>query len=135
MNPSTDRSLRTRAVRALAVACALAAALVFAGSSADVTGTWNLEFQEGANTVHPTLVLEEKDGRLGGRWSGPRGTVALDDVKYEGGVLTFTMVQKAVLRETEVRFRGEVGDGKLRGVLQAPRGEVAVHGSRAAESR
>jgi hypothetical protein len=110
----------------------LGATQALASDTRAVVGSWDLTFEERGTTVRPKLTLTERDGALAGEWSGPRGTVELSDVKYEDGVLSFTLEEHAVFRDVDVQFSARVSDGKLTGTLRAPKGEAPVTGVRAA---
>jgi hypothetical protein len=82
---------------ALALGCGLAVALPqqTGAAKADRTkilGTWNLDIDAGGTLITLSLILEEAEGKLGGKISEPNGMftdVPLSNIEYDGETLAY----------------------------------------------
>ena len=129
-----------RSSRCWAVACLLGALLIPAlpatGTQAESVehfiGTWRMQMVVGDQTFRSTLTFEMGDDDvLKGTWKTPRMTVALEDIVYARGKLTF----KRPLRGgrggggqsnrglTALEHEATIVRDQMVGVVKTPRGE------------
>ncbi len=91
-------------------------------------GIWDLKTKRADRESTATLTLgADKEGKLVGMWKTERGELAVSDVQYEQGKLTF----KAKNDNFEGTFDGTIERGDaLTGTFKTERGESAVTGTR-----
>jgi hypothetical protein len=88
-----------------------------------VEGKWQgtLETQLGANEV--TADFKGSDEELQGTWTGPRGTSDLEDVKYQGGTLTFVRNLEVQGNAITLNFAATIDGDTMSVTMSTPRGE------------
>jgi hypothetical protein len=91
-------------------------------------GIWDLKTKRGDRESTATLTLApNKEGQLVGTWKTERGELAVSDVEFSQGKLTF----KAKNDNFEGTFDGTIERGDaLTGTFKTERGESAVTGTR-----
>jgi hypothetical protein len=90
-------------------------------------GIWDLKTKRADRESTATLTLgADKEGKLVGMWKTERGELAVSDVQYEQGKLTF----KAKNDNFEGTFDGTIERDALTGTFKTERGESAVTGTR-----
>jgi hypothetical protein len=90
-------------------------------------GIWDLKTKRADRESTATLTLSaDKEGKLVGQWKTERGELAVSDVQYEQGKLTF----KAKNDNFEGTFDGTIERDGLTGTFKTERGESAVTGTR-----
>jgi len=90
-------------------------------------GIWDLKTKRADRESTATLTLgADKEGKLVGQWKTERGELAVSDVQYEQGKLTF----KAKNDTFEATFDGTIERDALTGTFKTERGESAVTGTR-----
>jgi hypothetical protein len=91
-------------------------------------GIWDLKTKRGDRESTATLTLApNKEGQLVGMWKTERGELAVSDVEFSQGNLTF----KAKNDNFEGTFDGTIERGDaLTGTFKTERGESAVTGTR-----
>jgi len=90
-------------------------------------GIWDLKTKRADRESTATLTLgADKEGKLVGTWKTERGELAVSDVQYEQGKLTF----KAKNDNFEGTFDGTIERDALTGTFKTERGESAVTGTR-----
>lgn len=63
-----------------------------AAAAADITGTWDVTATTPSGRERKMqMVLKQEDGKLSGVMSGEQGSVALEEVKFAGGELSFRL--------------------------------------------
>ncbi len=85
-------------------------------------GTWVMKSQRGDTVIESTITIKQKDGKLEGNWTSPRGESEISNIKLEKGKLTFDRVIKLDDRESKSSFEGEVTCTELKGELTSERG-------------
>ena len=107
--------------------CAVLAMPSLAAAADDPCGEWEMKMDFNGRTVLGTLTIGKKaDGSLCGKW----GSIELQDVKLDGGKLTFTRVQKMGEREFKSTFEGTLKDGGIAGTVTSDMGSIAAAGAR-----
>jgi hypothetical protein len=117
----------------------LASVLVFAAvaiagpavAQSPAAGTWELELDFQGNPVAVTMVVTEADGKLGGSWTTPRGTVELESVTFGGGKLVASWTREAQGQSATMSYEGTVAGDAITGEMVTPRGRMAANGKRA----
>src|SRR4051812_11720170 len=82
-----------------------------------VTGTWKVKSKRGEKEVESTWKLENKDGKVTGTVSG-RGKdkdVKIEDGKFKGDELTFTVVREVKDMKITTKYTGTIKDGSIKG--------------------
>lgn len=120
---------RKAGAAALALALFAGSSIAWAGNE-EVVGTWDVELDIQGNKVPSKLMIVEKDGALGGTWSGSRGEAELKDVKYEEGKLTFSRSVNFQGQEFDMTFNGKVEGDKISGEFDTQMGPLAMTGTR-----
>ncbi len=92
----------------------------------DAVGTWIIKTERGEST----LTIRQKDGKLEGNWTSPRGESDISNVKFEDGKLTFDRVTKLEDRELKSSFTGEVKANELKGEITGEAGTTEVTAAR-----
>ena len=94
-------------------------------------GIWDLKTKRADRESTATLTLGvDKEGKLTGQWKTERGELAVSDVQYEQGKLTFKAKSTNPDRAYEATFDGTVERDALTGTMKSERGESAVTGTR-----
>ena len=120
-------------VHLIGAATLLGLALSAAASAAPTgaVGSWNLKFNVNSRDRMATLTITQgDDGALAGTWVGQRGQSKLEDVKFEGGSLSFTRKLRMGKRNVGLKFDGKVEGRKLEGAMTGPRSDIPVTGFR-----
>jgi hypothetical protein len=122
---------------ALLVAVLLASLGAAAQSAADIVGTWDLAVSGPQSRTSVELVVEEREGTLFARWSGPEGTLDAVGTTFEAGELSFALevtstTDGSTFTTIRLPFRARLQGDRLEGTLRAANGsDLAVEGSRA----
>lgn len=104
----------------------LAAALVVAADK-PVVGNWHcVSDSPDGGQYSWAVVVKEEGGRLMGTISGAPGEFQMEDVRFEGGVLTFKVRIEGDLYKIEARIQGDTLDGTWKG----PSSQGVIKGSR-----
>jgi hypothetical protein len=78
-------------------------------------------------TSYATLTITKKpDGTLAGKW----GSAELEDVKLDGGKLTFTRTLRFNDQDFKLTYEGTLKDGAIAGTLSSERGSFAANAAR-----
>ncbi len=94
-------------------------------------GIWDLKTKRADRESTATLTLgANKEGQLTGQWKTERGELALSDIQYEQGKLTFKAKSTNADRAYEASFDGTIERDALTGTMKSERGESAVTGTR-----
>ncbi len=94
-------------------------------------GIWDLKTKRADRESTATLTLGvNKEGQLTGQWKTERGELALSDVQYDQGKLTFKAKSTNPDRAYEATFDGTIERDALTGTFKTERGESAVTGTR-----
>jgi len=94
-------------------------------------GIWDLKTKRADRESTATLTLSaDKEGKLAGQWKTERGELAVSDVQYEQGKLTFKAKSTNPDRAYEATFDGTIERDALTGTMKTERGESAVTGTR-----
>jgi hypothetical protein len=94
-------------------------------------GIWNLKLKMNDREFASTLtIVVDKEGQLTAQWKSERGEVAIPEVQYDRGTLTFKAKSSDPDRSWEAAFDGTVQRDALTGTLKSERGEIAVEGTR-----
>ena len=94
-------------------------------------GIWDLKTKRADRESTATLTLgADKEGQLTGQWKTERGELALTDVQYDQGKLTFKAKSTNPDRAYEATFEGTLQRDALTGTMKSERGESAVTGTR-----
>jgi hypothetical protein len=94
-------------------------------------GIWDLKTKRNDRESTATLALSaDKEGQLTGQWKTERGELAVSDVQYEQGKLTFKAKSTNPDRAFEATFDGSIQRDALTGTLKTERGESSVEGTR-----
>ena len=81
-------------------------------------GTWNLTIKSPTGPVSTTLVIERKDGVLGGTQTGQGATSPILDVKIEGNKLSWVNVATKPIK-LKCSFQGVVDGPQITGKMKA----------------
>ncbi len=94
----------------------LLAAVVLAAGGKPV-GSWDCTSStpNGGGEHQWTLTVKEVDGKLAGTAGGESGDVSLEEVKYEGGTLTFKVSIESGTYEVILKIDGDKLDGNWKG--------------------
>ncbi len=94
-------------------------------------GIWDLKTKRADRESTATLTLAaDKEGKLTGQWKTERGELAVSDVQYDQGKLTFKAKSTNPDRAYEATFDGTIERDALTGTFKTERGESAVTGTR-----
>jgi hypothetical protein len=94
-------------------------------------GIWDLKTKRDDRESTATLTLGvDKEGKLTGQWKTERGELAVSDVQYDQGKLTFKAKSTNPDRAYEATFDGTIERDALTGTMKSERGESAVTGTR-----
>jgi hypothetical protein len=94
-------------------------------------GIWDLKTKRSDRESTATLTLgADKEGQLTGQWKTERGELALSDVQYDQGKLSFKAKSTNPDRAYEAAFEGTIEQDALTGTMKSERGESAVAGTR-----
>jgi hypothetical protein len=94
-------------------------------------GIWDLKTKRDDRESTATLTLApNKEGQLVGTWKTERGELAVSDVEFSQGKLTFKAKSTNPDRAFEANFEGTLQRDSLTGTLKTERGESAVTGTR-----
>jgi hypothetical protein len=94
-------------------------------------GIWDLKTKRGDRESTATLTLTpNKEGQLVGTWKTERGELAISDVEFSQGNLTFKAKSTNPDRAFEATFEGTLQRDGLTGTLKTERGESTVEGTR-----
>ncbi len=94
-------------------------------------GIWDLKTKRNDRESTATLTLgADKEGKLVGQWKTERGELAVSDVQYDQGKLTFKAKSTNPDRAYEATFDGTIERDALTGTMKSQRGESAVTGTR-----
>ncbi|MCU0916273.1 MAG: hypothetical protein MUC88_17185 [Planctomycetes bacterium] len=94
-------------------------------------GIWDLKTKRQDQESTATLTLAvNKEGQLTGLWKTERGELAVSDVQYEQGKLSFKAKSTDPDRAYEASFEGTLERDALTGTMKSQRGESAVTGTR-----
>ena len=88
----------------------------------DVVGTWESTLETPRGTVTQEYVFVLDDRGLTGTVSGRGGPVALEDVRYEDGTLTFKVVREMRGNSRVTEITAVVDGDTLVGTLSGGRG-------------
>ena len=91
-------------------------ALIFAcsvlASAADVAGKWNLTAKDPDDiTVKAELFFQQNGGQWSGSVKGDEGTIALRNVAFDGGTLTFTLNYEEAAVTLKMKLEGNALKG------------------------
>jgi hypothetical protein len=102
-------------------------------AGADVAGMWQASStMPDGNKHESTLDLQVNNGRLTGKITSKRGTVAIDDGNVNGDQISFTVIRKGNGDELKVDFTGEVkGDTMKLKMQYRDHGPVEIVAKRA----
>ena len=95
-------------------------------------GDWQVKVDYGQGRYDSILSFSrDKEGNQVGQWITFWGLRELQDLKYEEGQLSFSMVRRNREGEsTTSKFTGKIEEGKLTGTISSDRGESNVEGKR-----
>jgi len=94
-------------------------------------GIWDLKTKRDDRESTATLTLgADKEGKLTGQWKTERGELAVSDVQYDQGKLTFKAKSTNPDRAYEANFEGTIQQNALTGTMKSERGESTVTGTR-----
>jgi hypothetical protein len=94
-------------------------------------GIWDLKTKRADRESTATLTLSaDKEGKLIGQWKTERGELAVSDVEFSQGKLTFKAKSTNPDRAFEATFEGTLQRDALTGTLKTERGESTVEGTR-----
>jgi opacity protein-like surface antigen len=97
----------------------------FAASAADLTGTWNAEFETPMGKMNSTYVLKQSGdkvtGKVLGEFGGEKRESELKDIKLQGTTLSFVesldmqgntlnIEYKGTVAGDEIKFSRKIGD-------------------------
>ncbi len=97
-------------------------------------GTWQMTLKMEDREFNSTIVVKaDKDGKLSAEWQSERGNLAIPEVQYERGNLSFKMERKTEERQWQASFEGTIQreTDTLTGTLKSNRGEIEAVGKRA----
>jgi hypothetical protein len=121
-------SIFARIILVIIVAGVAALAAPAAGTQADKYGTlpgvWDARTEDGAFKFVFEFALE--DGKLVGTYTGQSGAVAMKDLSYKDGVLSFSVD----LSGMTIDFTASVVDDHMTGTLSLQFGEAAFAGTK-----
>lgn len=102
---------------AVAVLFAFASCGWIAAAPPPVVGTWEcLSTTPSGTEMKWTLTLKQEGGKLTGTaGTEDRGTMPVDDVKFEGGTLTFRVVVESEPYQIETKVNGDKLEGYWKG--------------------
>lgn len=95
---------------------------------AELLGTWDVETESGAYTFVFEFYLDQ--GALAGKFTGSSGEVAMDDLTYESGDLSFTVNVDAGGSGMAIDFSATIDGGNLTGMLSLEYGESEISGTK-----
>lgn len=96
----------------------------------DITGDWHVKADFDGRQMESIMTLSrDTDGKLAGMWISFWGYTKLDDIKYEGGKISFKRTNRFRDREFTSSFAGTIKEGKLAGTTSSDRGDYAVEGA------
>lgn len=95
---------------------------IHAQDVSEVLGRWEnvMETPRGSMTQH--FVFQAADGALTGTVESPRGSVELQNVKFEDGMLSFEVVREFRGNSMTRRFTAQVSGAQLEGTVSGGRG-------------
>ena len=96
-------------------------------------GIWEMTLKREDREFTSTLTIKvDKEGQLMGQWRSERGELAISDVQYERGNVSFKMERKSEERQWQASFEGAIDrqTGMLSGVIKSERGEMKAEGKR-----
>jgi hypothetical protein len=97
----------------------------------DITGEWQMNVNMPAReVVEKMTITKNADGTLAGKWEAQRGEIAISDIKFEDGKLTFTRISKFGDREFTMTFAGTVEGDSIKGVFSSERGDREANATR-----
>lgn len=91
-------------------------------------GQWDIELDFQGRIVEATLDIIDGD-TLVGKWSSQRGDADLDNVKIDGGVLTFSRTMEREGQEFTLEYTAKIVEGKIDGNMSTPMGDMAFSGT------
>jgi hypothetical protein len=96
-----------------------------------IVGSWSLTIETPVGTQESTLIVTGTAELLEGKITSPQGEVALRDIAFDGGKVTFGMTIDAQGQQMELTFDGTLVGDDLTGAFQSPFGPAPVTGKRA----
>ncbi|MCS7314747.1 MAG: hypothetical protein RMI94_01750 [Bryobacterales bacterium] len=103
------------------------AALPVAAADKPVVGTWQCVSDSPDGSQYSwAVVVKEEGGKLSGTISGAPGEFSMEDVRFEGGVLTFKVRIEGDVYTIEARVQGD----NLEGTWKGPSSQGVIKGSR-----
>lgn len=105
----------------------LLAILPLAAAQSSVVGNWQCvsDSPDGGQYTW-AVVVKEEGGKLTGTISGAPGEYQMEDVRFEGGVLTFKVRIEGDVYAIEARIQGD----QLEGTWKGPSSQGVIKGSR-----
>jgi hypothetical protein len=96
----------------------------------EVIGHWDVELDMAGNKLPGKLVVSMGETGLKGILTTPTGPIAIEEIKYEAGKITFS--QKAMVFEQEmlVSFEGTLDGDTFSGMITSGLGPMPVTGRR-----
>jgi hypothetical protein len=106
-------------------------------SGADaIVGEWTMSVNMPAReNIEKLTITKNADGTLAGKWVAQRGEIAISNVKFEGGKLTFTRTVKFGDREMISDFTGTVEGDNIKGTFSSERGDREANATRAGAAK
>lgn len=123
-----NRAIISAAILASATVGVLAAAIPQENPYRDLIGKWDVQTDDGQYTFVWEFALVE--GKLAGKHTGMSGTVEMENLKYEGGKLTFTVRVGGGGQSMSIDFVALVAGETLSGTLSLQFGEANITGKK-----
>lgn len=96
-----------------------------------VLGKWQATLESPQGSYDATMEFTGSDEELKGTWTGPRGTSDLENVKVEGGKLTFQRNLEFQGNAFTLDYEATVDGDTMSVTIRTPRGERQFTATRA----
>ncbi len=124
----SKKALVMAAIFCLSLSGLLAAAFPEENPAKDLLGKWDVQTEDGAYSFVWEFALE--DGKLAGKHTGTSGTVKMENLKFEKGILTFTVNVGGGGQTMAIDFTALVSGETLSGKLSLQFGEANLSGKK-----
>jgi hypothetical protein len=111
-------------MKTIRIICSLfavaAVAAAFAAGPVDPTGTWKWNTKSSNGEIPTTLILELKNGKIGGAYSNQFGDTAISNASLQDNVIRFDVVRDVGGKKYAVKYQGKIEGDTIKGTIEAP---------------
>jgi hypothetical protein len=118
-------------LRGAAIAVMLMCALPAMADHHVTLGEWSMVMDFQGQDVPGTMTLTEAEGGgIAGVWTADGEETELVDVKFDGGILTFTRSVDYQDQVFDIDYAGTIDGDSITGAFSTPAGDLATNGTR-----